>query len=59
MTRWRVRAGRRLAHLEGERRARAELGEPSRAAALVRDIALHDAVRLLGLVPATRAESGV
>ena len=58
MTLRRVDACRRLSRLEGERRARAELGESNRAAALVRDIAIHDAVRLLGLIPATHAESG-
>ncbi len=49
---------RRLVRLEGERRARAVLGETGRQAAVHRDIAVHDAVRLLGLVPATRRESG-
>ena len=51
-------ARRRLSRREGERRGRAAFGVSSRDAALVRDIAVHDAVRLLGLVPATRAESG-
>ena len=58
MTPRRVDACRRLARLEGERRGRAAFGESSRDAALVRDIAVHDAVRLLGLVPATGAGSG-
>ena len=58
MTPRRIDACRRLSRLEGERRGRAALGVSNRDAALVRDIAMHDAVRLLGLVPATRAESG-
>ena len=51
-------AFRRLSRLAGERRGRAALGEPSPEAALRRDVAVHDAVRLLDLVPATRPESG-
>ena len=51
-------APRRLARIAGERRGHAELGEPNAAAALRRDLAVHDAVRLLDLVPATRPESG-
>ena len=59
MTDRRAEACRRLSRLEGERRGRAAgLGERSRQAALVRDVAVHDAVRLLGLDPATRVESG-
>ena len=58
MTDRRAEAFRRLSRLEGERRGRAGLGEPSRRAALVRDVAVHDAVRLLGLDPATGVESG-
>ncbi len=49
---------RRLSRLEGERRGGAAVGKRSREAAVHRDIAVHDAVRLLGLVPATRPESG-
>ena len=49
---------RRLSRLEGERRGRAGIGEPRWEAAVHRDVALHDAVRLLGLVPATDPESG-
>ena len=58
MTARRAEACRRLSRLEGERRGRAGLGEPSRGAALVRDIAVHDAVRLLDLEPSTRIDSG-
>ena len=58
MTARRAEACRRLSRLEGERRGRAAVGEPSRRAAFLRDVSVHDAVRLLGLVPATRAESG-
>ena len=58
MTARRPDTSRRLSRVEGERRGRAALGEPSREAALVRDLAVHDAVRLLDLVPATGAESG-
>lgn len=54
----RAQACRRLSRLEGERRGRVGLGEPSRWAALVRDVAVHDAVRLLDLDPATGVESG-
>ena len=49
---------RRLSRREGERRARAALGVASREAAIRRDVAVHDAVRLLDLVPATCPESG-
>ena len=58
MTALRTGALRRLSRLEGERRGRAALGVASREAATVRDVAVHDAVRLLDLVPATRADSG-
>ena len=58
MTDRRAAIFRRLSRLEGERRGRTVLGESSREAALVRDIAVHEAVRLLDLVPATGAESG-
>ena len=54
----RTDAFRRLARLEGERRGRAALGVSNRDAALVRDIAVHDAVRLFGFDPATHPESG-
>ena len=52
------RAFRRLSRLEGERRGRTTLGESNREAAVRRDVAVHDAVRLLDLVPAARPESG-
>ena len=51
-------AFRRLARLEGERRAYAALGEPDREAAMRRDLAVHDAVRLLDLEPAAHDGSG-
>lgn len=51
-------AFRRLARLEGERRGRLALDEPDRGAAVRRDVAVHDAVRLLGLAPAAHDESG-
>ena len=51
-------AFRRLARIEGERRGRAALGEPDREAAMRRDVAVHDAVRLLDLAPAAHGESG-
>ena len=48
----------RLVRMEAARRAGAG-GDAFRGdAAIVRDIAVHDAVRLLGLVPATGLESG-
>ena len=50
-------AVRLLSRLEGERRGRTALGESNREAAIRRDVAVHDAVRLLDLVPATRRES--
>ena len=51
---------RRLVRIEGLRRARANTGAggPGPDAAIVRDVAVHDAVRRLGLVPATGFESG-
>lgn len=50
---------RRLARIEGERRGRAAgLGEPSWQGTVHRDVAVHDAVRLLALVPARRPHSG-
>ena len=58
MTAGRASTLRRLARLEGERRGRAGLGEPCREEAVCRDVAVHDAVRLLGLVPAAGPESG-
>ena len=51
-------AFRRLARLEGERRGLTALGEPDRDAAVCRDVAVHDAVRLLDLAPAAHDESG-
>lgn len=48
----------RLSRLEGERRSRTGLGEPCWDAAVCRDVAVHDAVRLLGLVPAAEPASG-
>ena len=48
----------RLSQIEGERRGRTALGESSLEAAVRRDLAVHDAVRRLDLVPATRPESG-
>ena len=51
-------AFRRLSRLEGERRARTAVGESSRETAMRRDVAVHDAVRLLDLVPATHHGSG-
>ena len=49
---------RRLARMEGERRSRTFDLRAGWEAALHRDIAVHDAVRLLGLVPANGLESG-
>lgn len=51
-------AFRRLARLEAERRGRTALGEPDREAAMRRDVAVHDAVRLLDLEPAAHDGSG-
>ena len=48
----------RLSRLEGERRGRTGLGEPCWEEAVCRDVAVHDAVRLLGLVPAAGPVSG-
>lgn len=58
MTAGRAESFRRLSRLEAERRGRAGLGEPCREEAVFRDVAVHDAVRLLGLVPAAEPESG-
>ena len=58
MTAGRASTLRRLSRLEGERRGLAALGEPCREEAVCRDVAVHDAVRLLGLVPAAGPESG-
>ena len=49
---------RRLFRVEGERRSLQAIGTPSRQAALQRDIAVHDAVRILHLEPATCPKSG-
>jgi len=49
---------RRLAREEGEGRSRAFADRAGWEAALQRDIAVQDAVRLLGLVPANGPESG-
>ena len=58
MTAARAETLRRLSRLEGERRGRAGLGEPCREKAVCRDVAVHDTVRLLGLVPAAGPASG-
>ena len=57
MTDRRESAPRRLSRLEGERRSRRSIGVSSSQGAIRRDIAVHDAVRLLGLEPATGPES--
>ena len=49
---------RRLSRIEGERRALRATGASSRETALQRDIAVHDAIRILGLEPATLPKSG-
>ena len=47
----------RRSRIEGERRSRRVVGASSPEGAIRRDIAVHDAVRLLGLEPATGPES--
>ena len=47
-----------LSRAEGQRRCLVAMGEPDADLAMRRDIAVHDAVRLLELEPATSTESG-
>lgn len=48
---------RRVSRNDGERRSRRAIGASRGPEAIQRDIAVHDAVRLLGLEPATVSES--
>ena len=58
MTGLSISPSRRLSLVEGERRSRGELAAPDWSAAVFRDAAVHDAVRILGLVPASSGKSG-
>ena len=53
MTKRDLRAPRRLSQVEAARRSRRGSDVPGQEAAIRQDIAVHDAVRLLGLEPAT------